>query len=227
MNGFYTRFTEDGESKERFTVSAVVKGKKFVCTDAYGDKYKHSIDTVSGFYGSGSRFCIQTTAGIDDTECLVNCSDYFEYRNADGTRKYPDVNDILEIFSPQATTKDDERELTRKIERIIYSTMEGSYIRTAFDGCVQDALDNINFDFAMSWKARAESQEKKLSAELERKEQKYIEMCEAKSDAIRDRDRAKAECGNLLFRNSNRLQGLRWCNRIAFSIYRRKIRLCS
>lgn len=47
--------------------------------------------------------------------------------------------------------------MLRKIAKLIDSTEDGSYIKTAFDGCVQDAEDNITDDAAYSWKDRAQA----------------------------------------------------------------------
>lgn len=61
-------------------------------------------------------------------------------------------------------TKDQEREVLRQIVKLIESTDADSYIRTAFDGCIQDAEDNITDDAAYSWKDRAQTAEKKRIA---------------------------------------------------------------
>lgn len=55
------------------------------------------------------------------------------------------------------TTKDQEREALRQIQDILSRLEPNSYLNTAFEGCLADAEDNINNDFAMSWKQRAES----------------------------------------------------------------------
>lgn len=58
-------------------------------------------------------------------------------------------------------TKDQEREVLRQIIKLIDSTEDGSYIKTAFQGCVADADENIENDFALSWYDRAQSAERK------------------------------------------------------------------
>ena len=60
-------------------------------------------------------------------------------------------------------TKDQEREVLQKIAKLINSTEEGSYIKTAFQGCVADARENIDNDFALSWYGRAQSAERKAA----------------------------------------------------------------
>lgn len=60
-------------------------------------------------------------------------------------------------------TKEQEREVLRKIVALIDSTEDGSYIKTAFYGCVRDAERNIDEDAAYSWYDRAQSAERKAA----------------------------------------------------------------
>lgn len=53
--------------------------------------------------------------------------------------------------------------MLRQIIALIDSTEDGSYIKTAFQGCVEDAVENINNDFACSWYDRAQSAERKAA----------------------------------------------------------------
>jgi hypothetical protein len=55
------------------------------------------------------------------------------------------------------TTKEQEKKALEQIKAIIASLGEGSYIATAFEGCLEDAESNIENDFADSMKARYES----------------------------------------------------------------------
>lgn len=48
-------------------------------------------------------------------------------------------------------TKAQEREILNQISELIDSTEPGSYIRTAFSGCVQMAENNIRDDFANNY----------------------------------------------------------------------------
>lgn len=66
-------------------------------------------------------------------------------------------------------TKDEERAVLRKIEKLIKSTEEGSYIRAAFEGCIEDAEENITNDWACSWKDRAASAEHRAEDAEKRK----------------------------------------------------------
>ena len=54
-------------------------------------------------------------------------------------------------------TKDQEREVLKKIEKLINSTGADSYIEAAFDGCVELAKENISNDFLTSFKERSEN----------------------------------------------------------------------
>lgn len=72
-------------------------------------------------------------------------------------------------------TKDQEREVLKKIKALIDSTGSNSYIEAAFAGCVEIAADNIDNDFMTSLKDRAEEANKREAAKaLELQEQKDI-----------------------------------------------------
>lgn len=59
------------------------------------------------------------------------------------------------------TTKQQEREALAKIKEIINGLGEGSYVATAFEGCYEIAIENIDNDFACSMKQRYESESKR------------------------------------------------------------------
>lgn len=59
-------------------------------------------------------------------------------------------------------TKQQERDALETIRKIIAGLGPQSYLAAAFDGCFQDAEDNIDDDAAYSMKARYESSEEKL-----------------------------------------------------------------
>lgn len=71
-------------------------------------------------------------------------------------------------------TKEQEKQALAKIEKILASlgnNPETSYVCRAFQGCVEDARENIDYDFANSQKDRADDLEKKLEqARAERDE---------------------------------------------------------
>ena len=64
------------------------------------------------------------------------------------------------------TTKEQERKALEQIKKIVAGLGEGSYVATALDGMFEDAEENIENDFALSWKDRAQTAEKRL-AELQ------------------------------------------------------------
>lgn len=67
------------------------------------------------------------------------------------------------------TTKEQEKKALEQIKKIIAGLGEGSYIATAMDGMIEDAEENIENDWAMSWKDRAKTATKrfeKAEAEL-------------------------------------------------------------
>ena len=59
------------------------------------------------------------------------------------------------------TTKEQERKALEQIRKIVAGLGEDSYIGIAFDGVLEDASENIENDFACSWKQRAMLAEKK------------------------------------------------------------------
>lgn len=61
----------------------------------------------------------------------------------------------------ELATKDQEREALAKIRKIVAGLGPESYIGTAFEGCFQDAEDNIENDFAFSMASRFESEHEK------------------------------------------------------------------
>lgn len=61
----------------------------------------------------------------------------------------------------EIATKDQERKALAQIKKIVEGLGPQSYIATAFDGCFQDAEDNIENDFGCSMKARYESEHEK------------------------------------------------------------------
>lgn len=67
------------------------------------------------------------------------------------------------------TTKDQERKALAQIKKIIEELGENSYIGTAFEGCLDDAEQNIENDFGLSMNGRwqdAEQKVKRLNADL-------------------------------------------------------------
>lgn len=60
------------------------------------------------------------------------------------------------------TTKEQERKALAQISSIIEKLGPDSYIGVAFEGCIQDAVENIENDWACSWKQRAEAMDKEL-----------------------------------------------------------------
>lgn len=59
-------------------------------------------------------------------------------------------------------TKEQERQALEKIRKIVDELGDGSYVGMAFEGCFDDAEDNIRNDFGCSMKQRWESAESDL-----------------------------------------------------------------
>ena len=60
------------------------------------------------------------------------------------------------------TTKEQERKALAKIREIVSGLGENSYVGTALTGCLEDAEENIECDFALSMYDRWQSSEQKL-----------------------------------------------------------------
>lgn len=102
-------------------------------------------------------------------------------------------------------SKDTERAFLNEIKEILEGLGENSYCAMAFEGCVEDAEENIDNDFAFSMKGRWESEKKaheetregligklndriKRVAELEAEVQKAHQMeAQARKEAAEDK----------------------------------------
>ena len=74
----------------------------------------------------------------------------------DEGKKLDGIADIRVEAENLPATKQQEREALEEIKAIVDSLGEQSYLRTAFDGCFEDAENNIDDDAAYSMKARWE-----------------------------------------------------------------------
>ena len=94
----------------------------------------------------------------------------------------PDIFHI-ELVSTNATaTKDQERDALAKIKAIIESLGPNSYVGTAFEGCLQDAEDNIENDFALSMKDRYLEADRKLNEAKGTIEELKAKLAESEKD---------------------------------------------
>lgn len=78
-------------------------------------------------------------------------------------------------------TKEQERKALAKIEKILEelgNNPDNSYICRAFQGCIEDARENIEYDFANSQKDRADHLEKQVET-LRREKAELIDAFEA------------------------------------------------
>ena len=85
-------------------------------------------------------------------------------------------------------TKAQERKALEKIKKIVEELGPQSYLATAFDGCFQDAEDNIEDDAAYSMKSRWESTKEKLQQEIAEHQATKEELEQARR-ALRDAER--------------------------------------
>lgn len=72
-------------------------------------------------------------------------------------RTIPDVTDIELVGEGAGATKQQERDTLAAIMQMVEELGPESYLKTAFEGCFEDAEQNIENDFAFSMKARYDS----------------------------------------------------------------------
>lgn len=77
------------------------------------------------------------------------------------------VSGIELVRENTCATKQQERDTLEAIKKMVAELGPQSYLATAFEGCFQDAEDNIDDDAAYSMKGRLESAEKKLDEAAE------------------------------------------------------------
>lgn len=121
-----------------------------------------------------------------------------------GAEKLDDCT-VRQIQTNADVSKDTEREYLGRIKNILDALGPNSYCAMAFDGCIADAEENIDNDFAFSMKGRWESEKKaheetreglisklndriKRVAELEAEVQKARQMeAQARKEAAEDK----------------------------------------
>lgn len=107
------------------------------------------------------------------------------------------------------TTKEQERKALEQIRKIVEGLGKDSYIGTAFDGCFEIAVENIENDFACSMKERKEAAEaaedglRERVAQLQKtlaednavieRHAKYIDQLEARNNDLLQRLRQTEE----------------------------------
>jgi len=76
-----------------------------------------------------------------------------------GAAKLDDCT-IQQIQTNAGVSKDTEREYLGRIKNILDALGPNSYCAMAFDGCIADAEENIDSDFAVSMKSRWQTERK-------------------------------------------------------------------
>ena len=94
------------------------------------------------------------------------------------------------------TTKEQERKALEQIMKIVAGLGEHSYLATAFEGCFDDAAENIENDFALSMNGRWQNAEQKIEQYkavrdelVEENKNLKLEVEEANVDAKKWHDR--------------------------------------
>ena len=84
------------------------------------------------------------------------------------------------------TTKEQERKALEQIKKILGTLDPDGWVNIAFDGVVEQAEENINNDFACSYKAGCEYRDEKLAKSKEENEmlRKGLEAANKRIDAL-------------------------------------------
>lgn len=131
-----------------------------------------------------------------------------------GAEKLDDCT-VQQIQTNAGVSKDTEREYLGRIKNILDALGPNSYCAMAFEGCVEDAEENIDNDFAVSMKGRWESEKKahketreglisklndriKRVAELEAEVQKARQMEAQAKEAAEDKIALEKAKGKIL-----------------------------
>ena len=108
-----------------------------------------------------------TVNRIERTEATARRSILKEFK-AGGSHTDVEVTDIELLRDNACATKAQERETLEAIRKMVAELGPQSYVATAFEGCFEDAEQNIECDFAFSQKQVADAATEKV-AELEAK----------------------------------------------------------
>ena len=131
--------------------------------------------------------------------------------------KAPDIFDVELVAENTPATKDQEREALEKIKAILDTLGPDSYVGTAFEGCIEDAEENIENDLACSMKQKVEAvvventrlkeKVKELEDKLAESEKDYETINKVANEMINEKD---AEIASLKAQVSSLAETGRW-----------------
>lgn len=126
-----------------------------------------------------------TTQRIERTEASVRKA----FLKAHKESEIPvEITDIEFICDNACATKQQERDTLEAIKKMVAELGPQSYLGTAFDGCFEDAEDNIDDDAAYSYKGRYEH----VRQQLDEARQKIEELKEQLAESQKDYEAAHA-----------------------------------
>ena len=94
----------------------------------------------------------------------------------------PDIYGIELIRTDACATKQQERDTLEAIKKMVAELGPQSYLGTAFDGCFEDAEDNIDDDAAYSYKGRYEHVQQQLDEAWQKIEELKEKLAESEKD---------------------------------------------
>ena len=134
------------------------------------------------------------TATNENNETIMN--DFVSYDESTAKREFKEMYKKAKISSIELTaenvpaTKQIERDALAEIRKIIEGLGKDSYIGIAFDGCLEDAENNIASDFADSMKGRYES----AKADADHWHTKYKELLDDMGKLEEASDKELEDC---------------------------------
>ena len=117
--------------------------------------YSDALDVLYEAYQEGLRI---PEDRLYSMPTIIERSEATARRAFKANHKGAEISDIELIDSDVSATKDQERETLEKIKAMVAELGPQSYLATAFEGCFEDAEQNIEDDVAYSMKARLDIQ---------------------------------------------------------------------
>lgn len=115
---------------------------------------------------------------------------------------------MLQMKDAVMTTKEQERKALEKIRKIVEELGENSYVGTAFEGCFEDAEENINNDFALSMNDRWQTAAQRVEELAEENSNLKVRIKNAEDQCMKAEDIANRYIGQ--YQEANDLSIQNW-----------------
>lgn len=132
-----------------------------------------------------------TANRVERTEATARRAILKEFK-ASGSHADVEVTDIELLRDDACATKAQERETLEAIRKMVAELGPQSYVATAFEGCFEDAEQNIECDFAFSQKQVADAATEKVTELEARVKELEGKLAQEIAEKQRARDEAQA-----------------------------------